>query len=210
MSVEKGRVLVISGPSGVGKGTVVKKLLERNKNMHLSVSCTTRAIRPGEQDGVNYFYISEEKFNSMIDNNEFIEYARVFGLASYGTPFSEINLIEKGLDVILEIDVEGALNIKDRVPEALLIMITPPSFEALISRLKGRGTEDHETQVKRLSNAKKELSLADRYDYCVVNDDLDTAVKEIEDIVRIQRASAEAFETARKTVKEIKEYGEIR
>ena len=210
MKMNKGLVLVISGPSGVGKGTIINKLLGDDKNMHLSISCTTRAPRPGEQEGVNYFYKTEEEFAEMVKNNEFLEYASVFGLASYGTPMSQINLRNEGTDVLLEIDVQGAENVKKLIPDAVMIMIAPPSFETLRSRLIGRGTETPEKIAKRLNTAGKELSYSDQYDYVVVNDDLDVAINDIRNIVHAEKIKLSGKAAAEKIIAEIEEYGIVK
>ncbi|MBR3843088.1 MAG: guanylate kinase [Christensenellaceae bacterium] len=208
--MNKGLVLVISGPSGVGKGTIINKLLGDDKNMHLSISCTTRAPRPGEQEGVNYFYKTEEEFAEMVKNNEFLEYASVFGLASYGTPMSQINLRNEGTDVLLEIDVQGAENVKKLIPDAVMIMIAPPSFETLRNRLIGRGTETPEKIAKRLNTAGKELSYSDQYDYVVVNDDLDVAINDIRNIVHAEKIKLAGKAAAEKIIAEIEEYGIVK
>lgn len=210
MKMNKGLVLVISGPSGVGKGTIINKLLGDDKNMHLSISCTTRAPRPGEQEGVNYFYKTEEEFAEMVKNNEFLEYASVFGLASYGTPMSQINLRNEGTDVLLEIDVQGAENVKKLIPDAVMIMIAPPSFETLRSRLIGRGTETPEKIAKRLNTAGKELSYSDQYDYVVVNDDLDVAINDIRNIIHAEKIKLAGKAAAEKIIAEIEEYGIVK
>ena len=210
MKMNKGLVLVISGPSGVGKGTIINKLLGDDKNMHLSISCTTRAPRPGEQEGVNYFYKTEEEFAEMVKNNEFLEYASVFGLASYGTPMSQINLRNEGTDVLLEIDVQGAENVKKLIPDAVMIMIAPPSFETLRNRLIGRGTETPEKIAKRLNTAGKELSYSDQYDYVVVNDNLDVAINDIRNIVHAEKIKLAGKAAAEKIIAEIEEYGIVK
>ena len=185
--MSRGNLLVISGPSGAGKGTIVTELLKRDDKLSLSISCTTRYKRDGEVDGVHYYFISKEQFRSMIDEGDFLEYAQVFD-NFYGTPISKIEQKRNsGFDVILEIDVQGALQVKSKVPDAKLIFIMPPSMEVLKERLLGRKTETIEQVEKRFSKAEKEMSLKDRYDYCVVNDDLQTAVDEVYDIIKKNR-----------------------
>ena len=185
---KKGLLFVISGPSGVGKGTICKKLLERRKELKLSVSVTTRAPRPGEIEGVNYFFRSEEQFRDMIERDEFLEYMCVFGKNHYGTPKAYVaEQRAQGNDVILEIDVNGALNVKKRCPDAVMIFIAPPSMETLKKRLVGRGTETEEAVERRFAEAVKELATAGEYDYIVVNDSLDKAVNDTESILVSER-----------------------
>ena len=185
---KKGLLFVISGPSGVGKGTICKKLLERRKELKLSVSVTTRAPRPGEIEGVNYFFRSEEQFQDMIERDEFLEYMCVFGKNHYGTPKAYVSEQRaQGNDVILEIDVNGALNVKKRCPDAVMIFIAPPSMETLKKRLVGRGTETEEAVERRFAEAVEELAAAGEYDYIVVNDSLDKAVKDTESILVSER-----------------------
>ena len=185
---KKGLLFVISGPSGVGKGTICKKLLERRKELKLSVSVTTRAPRPGEIEGVNYFFRSEEQFQDMIERDEFLEYMCVFGKNHYGTPKAYVaEQRAQGNDVILEIDVNGALNVKKRCPDAVMIFIAPPSMETLKKRLVGRGTETEEAVERRFAEAGKELAAAGEYDYIVVNDSLDKAVNDTESILVSER-----------------------
>ena len=185
---KKGLLFVISGPSGVGKGTICKKLLERRKELKLSVSVTTRAPRPGEIEGVNYFFRSEEQFQDMIERDEFLEYMCVFGKNHYGTPKAYVaEQRAQGNDVILEIDVNGALNVKKRCPDAVMIFIAPPSMETLKKRLVGRGTETEEAVERRFTEAVKELAAAGEYDYIVVNDSLDKAVNDTQSILVSER-----------------------
>ena len=185
---KKGLLFVISGPSGVGKGTICKKLLERRKELKLSVSVTTRAPRPGEIEGVNYFFRSEEQFQDMIERDEFLEYMCVFGKNHYGTPKAYVaEQRAQGNDVILEIDVNGALNVKKRCPDAVMIFIAPPSMETLKKRLVGRGTETEEAVERRFAEAVKERAAAGEYDYIVVNDSLDKAVNDTESILVSER-----------------------
>ena len=183
----KGNLYVISGPSGAGKGTIVSELMKRDDRLALSISCTTRYQREGEIDGVHYYFIDKERFQAMIEEGDFLEYAQVFD-NFYGTPMSKVE--EKrsaGYDDILEIDVQGALQVKKKAEDAKLIFILPPSFEVLRKRLTGRNTETPEQVEKRLAKAEKEMSLKDRYDYSVVNDDLETAVEEVYDIIKKNR-----------------------
>ena len=184
--MKKGRLIVISGPSGVGKGTVVKALLARNENMRLSVSATTRTIRPGEVHGVNYYFISKEEFEAMIARNEFLEHAQYVG-NYYGTPEAPLeDMLNRGLDVILEIEVQGCLQILQRRPDAISIFIAAPSFEVLGQRLRGRGDTDEALVVKRLAQARLEYRVASHYRYIVVNDRLEDAVADVEAILRAE------------------------
>jgi guanylate kinase len=185
--MSKGFLLVISGPSGSGKGTVCKKLIERNEKLVFSVSATTRKPRPGEIDGVNYFFIDDKKFDEMVDNNEFLEYANVHG-NRYGTPINFVkNEIEKGEIVILEIDVQGAIQIKEKYNEAVFIFLVPPSMNELKNRIVKRGTESKEDIDLRLKNALNELKFVDKYDYIVINDEVDEAVNKIEAIIKAEK-----------------------
>lgn len=178
----KGQLLVVSGPSGAGKGTICKALIEKNP-IWISTSCTTRKPRVGEVDGVNYFFIEREEFLKRMDNDEFLEYAEVYG-NFYGTPRSEVlRLLEEGKDVILEIDIQGALKIKSSYPEGVFIFIMPPSMEELRNRITNRGSETPESLKTRLEAAYDEISFASKYDYAVVNDEVDKAVNKIESII---------------------------
>ncbi len=188
--MKKGNLIVISGPSGVGKGTVVKALMQRHDKLRFSVSATTRAIRPGEVDGVNYYYITKERFEQMIANDELLEHARYVD-NYYGTPAAPVDrLLEEGYDVILEIEVQGALQVKQRRPEAVLIFIAAPSFDELARRLRGRGDTAEDQILQRLETAHTEYSAATSYDYVVVNDYVDEAVDEILAILTAERLKA--------------------
>jgi len=178
----KGQLLVISGPSGAGKGTVCKALLQNN-NIWISVSATTRSPRNGEEHGINYYFINKEEFLKRIDDEDFLEYAEVYG-NFYGTPKSKVlEILEQGKDVILEIDIQGALKIKSSYPEGIFIFILPPSMEELKSRITNRGSETPESLKTRLEAAYDEISFASKYDYAVVNDMVEDAVKKIESII---------------------------
>lgn len=184
----EGLLLVVSGPAGVGKGTIDRILLERNAGMRLSVSATTRAPRPGEIDGVHYFFIDDEKFQRMVEENAFLEYMHVFNMHYYGTPRSFVEQeIAMGHDVLLEIDVKGAMRVREAYPQAVLVFIAPPSMSTLKSRLIGRGTETPDAIEKRFATAFSELEYMKEYDYIVVNDVLDIAIGHMERIVDAEK-----------------------
>lgn len=174
------RLFVVSGPSGVGKGTLVALLREKRPSLGLTVSATTRGPRVGERDGVSYYFLTEDEFSSKVDAGEFLEWAVVHG-HRYGTLKSEVERnLAQGQSLVLEIDVQGGLNVRNVFPDAVLVFIAPPSTDELIRRLKGRGTEDEETIAIRLETAKHEMELMDAYDATIVNDDLDTALSQLE------------------------------
>ena len=178
-------LLIFSGPSGVGKGTILD-ILRKDGNFADSVSCTTRSPREGEVNGKSYFFVSHEQFKSMIERGELLEYDEHFG-NFYGTPKAFVEEKLKTSDVILEIEVNGAINAKKVYPSAILIFIAPPSVEALKARLIGRGSEDMEKIEKRLSRLDYELYKKEEYDFVIVNDDLDKAVQEIKNIIKSKK-----------------------
>ena len=193
---KKGLLLVVSGPSGVGKGTLIKLLLEKNPNLRLSVSATTRSPRPGEVDGESYFFLTRPQFDALIAENGFLEYA-IYGENCYGTPKKMVeDARAAGQDVILEIEVQGAMQIREKCPDAVLIFILPPSYEELENRLIGRHTESAEVVERRLAAAKRELLQAGKDDYAVVNDQLETAAEQLLAVI----------EAAKCTAKEMKEF----
>lgn len=178
-----GELFIISGPSGAGKGTICKRLLEDADNMVLSVSATTRAPREGEIDGESYFFIDKKTFLERVEAGGFLEYAEVYE-NYYGTPKENVmEKLEQGIDVVLEIDIQGAKKVKEAYPEGIFIFILPPSLKELRRRLIGRGTDSIEVIEKRLSKTLDEIRQIYSYDYFVINDDLDVSVSEVESIV---------------------------
>ena len=177
--MRQGNLFVISGPSGAGKGTLVARLLSEVPDAWLSVSATTRLPREGEQDGVHYYFVDRNRFMDMANNGELLEWAEYSGNC-YGTPIASVReRVESGNQVILEIDVQGAFQIREKVPEAHLVFIEPPSLEVLEARLRGRGTEDEQVIHKRMDAAVVELSRKEEYDIRIVNDDLDVAAAQL-------------------------------
>jgi guanylate kinase len=179
------QLIVLAGPTAVGKGTVVKYILEHYPNVHLSVSATTRAPRPGEVDGESYYFLTHEQFDEMIAAGDMLEYAVVHGQNKYGTPKQPVvAALAADRQVILEIDIQGARQVKKAWPEAKLVFIAPPSWDELVSRLKGRGTETVEEQARRLETAKLELSAQDEFDYVVINDEVARCASEVVDLMQ--------------------------
>jgi len=174
-----GKLIVISAPSGTGKTTVVKKLLDQNANLVASVSFTTRKIRENEKEGIDYFFVGEKTFENMIRNNDFLEHATVFG-NFYGTERESVSQnLEKGKNVILEIDWQGAQQIKSRMPSCIMIFLIPPSSEVLLSRLKNRGTDSDQEIEHRFNQAVLDLEQSNKFDHVLVNDQLDKVVSKI-------------------------------
>ena len=186
---QKGLLIVLSGPSGVGKATVRKALFNSpDHKFTYSVSMTTRKPREGEVDGQDYYFISEEEFLQRIRDGRFLEYAKFVG-NYYGTPMEQVQeMIEQGDEVVLEIEVEGAMQVKAKMPDAVLIFIAPPTYGSLKTRLLGRGTESEEIIMERISKAHRELTLAAGYDYIVINDDVENAADRIKAIIRAEHA----------------------
>ena len=180
----KGSVFIISGPSGSGKDTLLKVLFEKHPEIAFSISSITRDMREGEVEGEKYNFISREKFEKMIENDELLEY-NVYVNNYYGTPKAPvIEATEKGLDIIIEVDVNGAANIRKKLPDAVSIFIMPPTFTELERRLKGRGTESDEVIAKRMGEALGEIKRATEYDYIVVNDNIEVAVDNIHAVIQ--------------------------
>jgi len=184
--MDKGKIIIISAPSGTGKSTIIKELM-KDENLHLrfSVSATNRSPRAGETDGINYHFLSTEQFHQAIADNAFVEYEEVYPGRFYGTLKSEVSrILDNGYNLILDIDVKGGLNVKKQYPDALALFIMPPSIETLQQRLTDRGTDDADTIAQRISKAEFELSFAPHYDVSIVNDVLNKAVEETRSIIK--------------------------
>lgn len=189
--MNKGLLLVVSAPSAGGKGTILKELFRRNKNLRMSVSATTRQPRPGEEHGKHYYFISREEFQTLVEEGRMLEHAEYVGNC-YGTPRGPVEQWrEEGLDVVLEIDVKGGAQVKDLAPDCVSVFITPPSMAVLEQRLRDRGTEDDATVRQRLATALVELEHAKDYDYIVVNDRLEDAVEDMQAILRSEKRKYE-------------------
>lgn len=181
----KGKLIVISGPSGVGKSTIRSRLINDENNFWYSISMTTRSPRDGEVDGVDYYFVSKDDFLKNISNNNFLEYAEVYNNIFYGTPKDKVvKMLNKGINVVLEIDVEGAFIVKKNYPDAILIFIAPPSEDDLEVRLRLRNTDNEDKIIERVNKAKYELSFKDKYDYVIINDDIETCVNDLKNIVK--------------------------
>jgi len=186
---QRNQLVVLAGPTAVGKGTVSTYIRENYPDVLLSVSATTRAPRPGEVDGVNYYFVDDEEFDRMIEEGELLEYATVHNAYRYGTPRGPIEkALDDGKSVLLEIDLQGARSVRESMPEARLIFLLPPTWEELVRRLIGRGTEDSAEQARRLETAKVELAAQDEFDHRVVNHDVAEAAREVVDLMKVRAA----------------------
>lgn len=184
---ERGLLIVFSGPSGVGKGTVRQEIFSKpDHKFEYSVSMTTRAQRPGEVDGKDYFFRSREEFEELIRNGQMLEYAEYVG-NYYGTPLTYVNeTLDKGIDVFLEIEVQGALQVKKKVPDAVFIFLTPPDLNELQERLIGRGTDSEEVIAQRIERAREEIALMSEYDYAIVNDEVPLAAERVKRVIEAE------------------------
>lgn len=193
-SSSKGSLIVLSGPSGSGKDSVCERLKEYNDNFWVSISCTTRKPRKGEEDGIHYFFITEDEFKKKIENDDLLEYAE-YNNNYYGTPKSKIHeYLDKGIDVILVIEVQGAVKIKHKIPEAIFIFLMPPTMKDLIYRLKNRGTESQDKIIERFKKAYNEINELSKYNYVVVNDELDHAARKVNSIIESQKCMVDRIE----------------
>nr|WP_031516160.1 guanylate kinase [Desulfofalx alkaliphila] len=190
----EGLLLVLSGPSGAGKGTICQQLIKKESSISLSVSVTTRSPRLGEEHGKNYFFINEEQFKQMIEGDQLLEWAQVYG-NFYGTPRDWVEKkLQAGEDVLLEIDIQGALQIKEKFPQCILVFVIPPSINELQARLIKRGTDCNDVIKKRLQCVEGELQKVPQYDYIVVNDCLDTAIDQVRSIIVAEKCRSKRFD----------------
>ena len=191
---KQGQLIVVSGPSGAGKDTVINAVMKKQENAWISISATSREKRAGEKEGINYYYLTKEEFEKKIKENYFLEYAEYAG-NYYGTPKETIvEKLEKGIDVILVIEIQGAMKIKELVPEALFIFIMPPSEKELMKRLKGRKTEDKKKIIERFNIAYKEINEVTKYNYVVINDEVAEAALKIKAIIKAEKCRVDRIE----------------
>ena len=191
--MQKGTLLVVSGPAGVGKGTIIKEIMEKDDNIRMSISTTTRKPREGDSEGVTYYFKTKDEFSEMIKNDRFLEWA-VYSNNFYGTPKEPVmEALEAGNDVILEIEVQGALQIRAHHPEGVFVFVMPPSLEELERRITDRGTESAEEITKRMATAKKELEFLNKYNYIIVNEDVKTAAEDLTAVLRSSKLTRERY-----------------
>lgn len=180
-----GKLTVVAGPTAVGKGTVIAYILEHHPEVHLSVSATTRAPRPGEVDGVSYYFLSHEEFDELIESGQMLEYAVVHGVNKYGTPKQPVlEALARGEKVLLEIDIQGARQVKKSMPEANLVFIAPPSWDELVRRLTSRATESEAEQLKRLETARAEIAAQSEFDYVVINEKVAECAQQVVNLMQ--------------------------
>lgn len=191
---KQGQLIVVSGPSGAGKDTIISNVANNNDNIWISISATSRSPRKGEEDGINYFFLTKKEFEEKIKKDYFLEYAK-YADNYYGTPKERIvEKLNQGIDVILVIEIQGAMKIKELVPEALFIFIMPPSEKELLKRLSGRKTEDKKKIIERFNIAYKEINEVTKYNYVVVNDDLEDAIEKVESIIKAEKCRVDRIE----------------
>ncbi len=179
------RLLVLAGPTAVGKGTVARYIVEHNPDVQLSVSATTRSARPGEVDGVHYYFLTDAEFDALIADGQMLEYAVVHGSHRYGTPKAPVEAaLADGKNVLLEIDIQGARQVKQALPEAITVFLAPPSWDELVRRLEGRGTENAEQQTRRLETAREELAAQGEFDHILVNDEVAKCATQVVELLK--------------------------
>ena len=186
--MKQGKLFILSGPSGTGKGTICKRIVDMDLGIVLSVSVTTRDPRDGEVHGMEYYFVDREEYMDLLDSGGLLEHASVYGETLYGTPKEPVlQYLAEGRDVILEIDVQGAFQVRENYPDCVLIFVLPPSMEELRSRILGRGYETEETMRARLAEAQREIQLSEKYDYRIVNEDLEQAIRDLYEIIKKER-----------------------